>query len=64
MASSNSLKEEARARDALARAGLRLYTAGLNQEAEGNLSLRLSEGLLITPSGVPWEHITPGHMVS
>ncbi|MFN2348531.1 MAG: class II aldolase/adducin family protein [Thioalkalivibrio sp.] len=63
MASSNPLKEETRARDALARAGLRLYTAGLNQEAEGNLSLRLSEGLLITPSGVPWEDITPGNMV-
>jgi L-fuculose-phosphate aldolase len=63
MASINPPKEETRTRDALARAGLRLYRAGLNQEAEGNLSLRLGEGLLITPSGVPWEQITPGQLV-
>ncbi|OOG27123.1 class II aldolase [Thioalkalivibrio denitrificans] len=51
------------AREALARAGQRLYRAGLNQGAEGNLSLRAGNGFVITPSGIPWETLTSGQMV-
>ena len=50
-------------RDALARAASDLYRAGLNQGTEGNLSMRTGEGMLITPSGLPWEEIGAGHMV-
>ena len=63
MSESLAASDETRARDALTRAGLALYRAGLNQEAEGNLSLRLGEGLLITPSGLPWERLTPQRLV-
>ena len=51
------------AREALASAGQHLYRAGLNQGAEGNLSVRTGNGFLITPSGIPWEIMTSGQMV-
>jgi L-fuculose-phosphate aldolase len=51
------------ARESLARAGHLLYRAGLNQGAEGNLSIRTDSGLLITPSGIPWETMQSAHMV-
>lgn len=36
---------------------------GLNKGTSGNASLRLEEGFLITPSGVPAEHLTAESMV-
>ncbi len=36
---------------------------GLGQGTSGNLSVRLGEGMLITPSGVPYERMTPADMV-
>lgn len=63
MPSPQTTVQETREREALTRAALTLYRAGLNQEAEGNLSLRLGDGLLITPSGLPWEQLTPQRLV-
>ncbi|RME08022.1 MAG: class II aldolase/adducin family protein, partial [Anaerolineae bacterium] len=43
------------ARQALVDVGLRLLSAGLVQDGQGNLSLRLPDGrILITPSAVPY----------
>jgi len=40
-----------------------LNTSGLNQGTSGNISARCGEGLLISPSGVPYEHLTPEMVV-
>lgn len=36
---------------------------GLNQGTSGNISARVQEGLLITPSGVPYDEMKPGDIV-
>ena len=41
----------------------RLETAGLNQGAAGNASARVSEGMLITPTGVRPRDLTPPQQV-
>lgn len=40
-----------------------LTTLGLNKGASGNASIRLSDGFLITPSGVPSEQLSENSMV-
>lgn len=40
-----------------------MTTAGLNVGASGNASVRLADGLLITPSGLPAEACSPQDMV-
>jgi L-fuculose-phosphate aldolase len=35
----------------------------LNQSTSGNISVRINEGMLITPSGVPYEKMTPDQFV-
>lgn len=35
----------------------RIAAAGLNDGAAGNLSLRCDDGMLITPSGLPWDEL-------
>jgi len=36
---------------------------GINQGTSGNIAVRVSEGLLITPSGIPYEELEPADMV-
>ncbi len=36
---------------------------GLNQGTAGNVSARFGDGLLITPSGLPYEEMTPDDIV-
>ena len=36
---------------------------GLNQGTSGNISVRVADGIVITPSGVPYDQITPEGMV-
>lgn len=48
-----AVQPEAAARAALTAVMRALVDAGLNRGAAGNASLRLAEGLLITPTGVP-----------
>lgn len=55
--------DERTAPSALAEAARRTLALGLNQGAEGNVSLRLGGGFLITPSGLPNDTLTPGQMV-
>ena len=42
---------------------LRLDDLGLNQGAAGNLSLRLADKLLMTPSGLPYDEMRPSDLV-
>ncbi|MFA9460763.1 class II aldolase/adducin family protein [Thiohalorhabdus methylotrophus] len=51
------------ARRSLVAAMDELGQAGLNQGASGNVGLRVPGGLLITPSGVPYEQLRPGDLV-
>jgi L-fuculose-phosphate aldolase len=38
--------------------------SGINQGTSGNISVRVDDGLLITPSGVPYEEMTPADIVT
>lgn len=38
--------------------------SGINQGTSGNISVRVAEGFLITPSGVPYEEMTPADIVT
>ncbi|MDQ2694902.1 MAG: class II aldolase/adducin family protein [Pseudomonadota bacterium] len=42
---------------------LKMNATGLNQGTSGNISARLGEGLLITPSGVPYDQLEPADIV-
>jgi L-fuculose-phosphate aldolase len=44
-------------------AALAMNAAGINQGTSGNLSVRHGDGMLITPSGVRYEALTPGGIV-
>ena len=43
--------------------GLKMNSSGLNQGTSGNLSVRYRDGLLITPSGVPYDELEPRDIV-
>ena len=51
-------------RQSLIDACLRMNARHLNQGTSGNISARLADGILITPSGVPYEALTPDMMVT
>ncbi|PHM27310.1 L-fuculose-phosphate aldolase [Xenorhabdus budapestensis] len=42
---------------------LKMNALGLNQGTSGNISARYQDGFLITPSGVPYERLTPDQIV-
>lgn len=42
---------------------LEMTRLGLNQGTAGNISTRYQDGFLITPSGIPYEKLTPAHIV-
>ena len=50
-------------RRALIAAALKMNDLGLNQGKSGNLSLRVPGGLLITPSGMDYDRLTPADIV-
>jgi L-fuculose-phosphate aldolase len=50
-------------REQVVACGLKLTPSGLSQGTSGNLSVRHGEGFLITPSGTPYEAITPQSVV-
>jgi L-fuculose-phosphate aldolase len=54
---------EARARREIAEACRAMNARGFNQGAAGNISLRLGESMLITPSGVDYERLEPEMIV-
>ena len=51
-------------REQLVAVARRMNGSGLNQGTSGNLSVRLPEGLLITPSSLPYERMAPGDLVA
>lgn len=50
-------------RKALIETARRMNALGINQGSSGNLSARTSQGLLITPSGVPYDELAPRDIV-
>ena len=51
--------EEQRLREAIVAECRALNATGLNAGSAGNISVRLGEGMLITPSGVPYDAMRP-----
>ncbi|MFP7674666.1 class II aldolase/adducin family protein [Marivita sp. S0852] len=51
-------------RSALIEACIWMNARQLNQGTSGNISARIADGILITPSGVPYEHLTPEALVT
>lgn len=43
---------------------LAMNALGINQGTSGNISVRQDDGFLITPSGIPYDVMTPDQMVS
>ena len=54
---------DAELRAALVRVGRALVEKGLTRGTSGNVSARTPRGMLITPSGVPWEDLQPEMLV-
>lgn len=55
--------EETRLREQLVQVMQAMDARGLNRGTSGNVSARLGDGMLVTPSGVPPERLTPEAMV-
>ncbi len=55
--------EETAARRAIIEACLAMDASGLNRGTSGNVSRRWHDGLLITPSGIPYQELTPEDIV-
>lgn len=50
-------------REAIIAHALKMNASGLNHGTSGNLSVRFGDGLLITPSGIPYEQLEPADIV-
>lgn len=59
-----SLPDTRGTRQSLIDACLWMNARHLNQGTSGNISVRISDGILITPSGVPYEALTPAALVT
>jgi L-fuculose-phosphate aldolase len=55
--------DEAAARDGLVAVMRRMHASGLNRGTSGNASIRVAGGMLVTPSGVPPDALTPEGIV-
>lgn len=64
MAPAPPLADTPALRESLIEACLWMNARHLNQGTSGNVSARTAEGILITPSGVPYEALTPEAMVT
>ena len=58
-----SEQDEQALRQAVIDAGLEANRRGLNQGTSGNISARCGDGMLITPSGLSFEELTPEALV-
>ena len=56
-------RNETRKRQAIIDACRRMNALGINQGTSGNISLRHDEGMLITPTSVPYDLMTPDQIV-
>jgi len=59
----NAVSRDQTLREQVVTYGLKLTPSGLSQGTSGNLSVRHGDGFLITPSGTPYEEITPDGVV-
>lgn len=55
--------DETKKRQAVIDACRRMNALGINQGTSGNISVRHGDGLLITPTSVPYESMTPDQIV-
>lgn len=58
-----SLSADAELRQTMVETCRRMNAAGLNQGTSGNLSVRDGDGLLITPTSLPYDRMEPGDIV-
>lgn len=56
-------KKDSGLRQSIIDACLRMNARGINQGTSGNISVRTPDGMLITPSGIPYETMTPDMLV-
>ena len=56
-------RDETKKRQAIIDACRRMNALGINQGTSGNINVRHGDGLLITPTGVPYESMTPDQIV-
>lgn len=57
------MPDERLLREEIVAAARGLKARGLTAGKSGNVSARLGDGLLVTPSGVAYDELTPGHLV-
>ena len=55
--------KELAAREEIIACCLKMNALGINQGTSGNISMRWKKGMLITPSGVPYEQLEPDDIV-
>ncbi len=60
---SSPVLDDAAARDGLVAVMRRMHASGLNRGTSGNASIRVAGGMLVTPSGVPPDALTPEGIV-
>ena len=46
-------------REEIIRTGIRMNELGINQGTSGNISVRWQQGILLTPTGIPYEELNP-----
>ena len=46
-------------REEIIRTGIRMNELDINQGTSGNISVRWKEGILLTPTGIPYEELQP-----
>ena len=63
MAVADRLDDQA-LRQQLVTVARRMNGTGLNQGTSGNLSVRIEEGILVTPSSLPYEQMEVGDLVA
>ena len=54
---------ESEARESIVAACLEMNRSGINQGTSGNVSVRWGDGLLITPTALPYDRMTPDDIV-
>jgi L-fuculose-phosphate aldolase len=63
MSTTNDRAREQAKRQSICDACRDMNRLGINQGTSGNISLRHGEGMLITPTGTPYETMQPDHIV-
>ena len=49
-------------REEIIRTGIRMNELDINQGTSGNISVRWKEGILLTPTGIPYEAVSYTHL--